>query len=203
MLRFGYMKMMFAVSPSLDWKSHSSLQSPVLALKFLVQQLECPVLQLSDTGSTTASSEDIKTSLLEIPHVTQPWITLVSFTAASIISSSSQLTGKSLDIGTSLHTTMWFSWVLVVPSPNPHNSSSSILPVPHNLLFWDLFISRSIIMRLVPQLIQEELLEWSSEKEMKTMLITSETVEGKANHQLLFFLLFLFIVTVVIISYKL
>lgn len=145
----------------------------------------------------------LKTSLLEIHNVTQPWITLVSFTAASIISSSSRLTGKSLDIGTSLHITMWFSWVLVVPSPNPHNSSSSILPVPHNLLFWDLFISRSIIMRLVPQLIQEELLKLSSEKEMKTMLITSETVQGKANHQLLFFLLFLFIVTVVIISYKL
>lgn len=88
MLTFGYVKMMFAVSPSLDWKSHSSLQSPVLALKFLFQQLECPVLQLSDTGCTTASSENIKTSLLEIHHVTQPWITLVSFTAASIISSS-------------------------------------------------------------------------------------------------------------------
>lgn len=41
--------MMFAVSPSLDWKSQSSLQSPVLAFKFLFQQLDCPVLKLSDT----------------------------------------------------------------------------------------------------------------------------------------------------------
>lgn len=116
-------------------------------------------------------SEDIKTSLLGIPHVTQPWITLVSFTAASSISSSSQLTEKSLDTGTSLHTTMWFSWVLTVPAPNPHNSSSSILPVLHNLLFWDLLISGSI-MRLDPKQIQEELLKWSSEKGMKTLLVT-------------------------------
>lgn len=184
--------MMFAVSPSLDWKS----QAPPFRLLFLhlnsfSSSWRFWCCSCLTQGSTSASSEDVKTSLLRISHVTQPWITLVSFTAASIISSSSQLTGKSLDIGTSLHTTMWFSWVQVVPSPNPHNSSSSILPVPHNLLFWGLLISRSI-MRLVPKLIQEELLKWTSEKGMRTMLITSETVEREANHQLLgfFFLLF-------------
>ena len=57
-------------------------------------------------GSTSASSEGTKTSLLKSPHVTQPWITLVSFTAASIISSSSQLTGEILDTGTYVHTTV-------------------------------------------------------------------------------------------------
>lgn len=98
---------------------------------------------------------------------------------------------KSLGTGTSLHTTMWFSLVLFVPSTNPHNSSSSILPVLHNLLFWDLLISKSI-MRLDPKPIQEGLLKWSSEKGMKTMLITSETGEREANHQLLFFFLLLF-----------
>lgn len=163
--------MMFAVSPSLVLKS----QAPPFCLLFLhlnsFSSWECPVFRCLTRGSTSASSEDIKTPLFRIPCVTQPWITLVSFTAASIISSSSQLTGKSLDIGTSLHTTMWFSWVLVVPFPNPHNWSSSILPVPCDLLFWDLLILRSI-MRLVPKLIQEELLKWSSEKGMKTMLIT-------------------------------
>lgn len=128
---------MFAVSPSLDWRS----QAPLFSLLF--SHLNPSFGNGSDwccsyltQGSTSASSEGVKTSLLKTPHVTQPWITLVSFTAASIISSSSQLTGEILDIGTYVHTTVWFSCVKVVPSPVPHCLSSSVLPVPHNLLFW-------------------------------------------------------------------
>jgi len=54
--------------------------------------------------STSTSSEGMKTSLLKAARVTQPGITLVSFTAASVTSSSSQLTGEILDIGTYVHT---------------------------------------------------------------------------------------------------
>lgn len=59
------------------------------------------VAELSDTGFC----QGFKPSLLKTPHVTQLWITLVSFTAASIISSSSQLTGEILDVGAYVHTT--------------------------------------------------------------------------------------------------
>lgn len=71
---------MFAVSPSLDWKSQA-LPSSLLLLHlnsfFSSWSVWCG--SWLTQGSTAASSEDIKASLLGIPHVTQPWITLTSF----------------------------------------------------------------------------------------------------------------------------
>lgn len=112
--------MMFAVSPSLGWKSQAPPFSlPFLALKFLFQQLECSVLQLSDTRfhhcliwghkniSAQNSSCDTTLDHTCFFHCCINYFTL--FSAYRKISRYWHLP----------HTTMWFSWVLAVPSPNP------------------------------------------------------------------------------------
>lgn len=124
---------MSAVSPSLDWKSQAPLVSSHLNSPSGNGSYGC--CRYWRQGSTSASSEGINTSLLRTPRVTQLWITLGSVTAASIISSFSQLTGEILDIGTYIHTTMWFLCIKVVPSPVPCYLSGSVLPAPHNPLF--------------------------------------------------------------------